>query len=218
MAHSCCFFAPINSVLTFPVSVPPPHQCTVQVKLELGHRAQLRKKVTSEGFTHDWMVFVRGPETGDIQHFVDKVVFRLHESFPKPKRGEVERLWHCCRWLCAVCVMFICQIRWLRCNVEEVNQLLWRFCSICLQVKNIVLLSGNLADCAAALMFEHINHCCSAALCVGLTFPWWSDNALVIAVVCSVQGAAVQSGGVGLRGLPHADRGLLQEQGEADLG
>uniref|UniRef100_A0A674B9Q1 MLLT1 super elongation complex subunit n=1 Tax=Salmo trutta TaxID=8032 RepID=A0A674B9Q1_SALTR len=58
----------------------------VQVKLELGHRAQLRKKVTSEGFTHDWMVFVRGPETGDIQHFVEKVVFRLHESFPKPKR------------------------------------------------------------------------------------------------------------------------------------
>ena len=64
-------------------------QCTVQVKLELGHRAQLRKKVTSEGFTHDWMVFVRGPETGDIQHFVEKVVFRLHESFPKPKRGRV---------------------------------------------------------------------------------------------------------------------------------
>ncbi|XP_013862709.1 protein ENL [Austrofundulus limnaeus] len=62
------------------------NQCTVQVKLELGHRAQLKKKVTSEGFTHDWMVFVRGPETGDIQHFIDKVVFRLHESFPKPKR------------------------------------------------------------------------------------------------------------------------------------
>ncbi|CAL1594151.1 unnamed protein product [Knipowitschia caucasica] len=62
------------------------NQCTVQVKLELGHRAQLRKKMTTEGFTHDWMVFVRGPETGDIQHFVEKVVFRLHESFPKPKR------------------------------------------------------------------------------------------------------------------------------------
>lgn len=62
------------------------NQCTVQVKLELGHSAQLRKNVTSEGFTHDWMVFVRGPETGDIQHFVEKVVFRLPESFPKPKR------------------------------------------------------------------------------------------------------------------------------------
>uniref|UniRef100_A0A8D0H7P2 MLLT1 super elongation complex subunit n=1 Tax=Sphenodon punctatus TaxID=8508 RepID=A0A8D0H7P2_SPHPU len=32
------------------------------------------------------MVFVRGPEQFEIQHFVEKVVFRLHESFPKPKR------------------------------------------------------------------------------------------------------------------------------------
>ncbi|XP_058480876.1 protein AF-9 isoform X1 [Solea solea] len=58
----------------------------VQVKLELGHRAQVRKKPTVEGFTHDWMVFVRGPDHGNIQHFVEKVVFHLHESFPKPKR------------------------------------------------------------------------------------------------------------------------------------
>lgn len=58
------------------------------MKLELGHRAQVRKKTTVEGFTHDWMVFVRGAERGNIQHFVDKVVFHLHESFPKPKRGE----------------------------------------------------------------------------------------------------------------------------------
>ncbi|XP_054914679.1 protein AF-9 isoform X2 [Poeciliopsis prolifica] len=58
----------------------------VQVKLELGHRAQFRKKPTAEGFTHDWMVFVRGPDNSNIQHFVEKVVFHLHESFPKPKR------------------------------------------------------------------------------------------------------------------------------------
>ncbi|XP_033021788.1 protein ENL-like [Lacerta agilis] len=62
------------------------NQCTVQVKLELGHRAQLRKKPTTEGFTHDWMVFVRGPEQFETQHFVERVVFRLHQSFPKPKR------------------------------------------------------------------------------------------------------------------------------------
>ncbi|XP_005755154.1 protein AF-9-like, partial [Pundamilia nyererei] len=61
-------------------------QGAVQVKLELGHRAQVRKKPTVEGFTHDWMVFVRGPEHSNIQHFVEKVVFHLHESFPKPKR------------------------------------------------------------------------------------------------------------------------------------
>ncbi|ETE62803.1 Protein ENL, partial [Ophiophagus hannah] len=47
-------------------------KCTVQVKLELGHRAQLRKKPTTEGFTHDWMVFVRGPEQFEIQHFVER--------------------------------------------------------------------------------------------------------------------------------------------------
>ncbi|EMP34041.1 Protein AF-9 [Chelonia mydas] len=66
--------------------------CAVQVKLELGHRAQVRKKPTVEGFTHDWMVFVRGPEHSNIQHFVEKVVFHLHESFPRPKRGERETL------------------------------------------------------------------------------------------------------------------------------
>lgn len=76
-------------------------QGAVQVKLELGHRAQVRKKPTAEGFTHDWMVFVRGPEQSNIQHFVEKVVFHLHESFPRPKRG---------RWrdysLCVNCKLF----------------------------------------------------------------------------------------------------------------
>ncbi|XP_022110263.1 protein AF-9-like [Acanthaster planci] len=59
---------------------------SVQVKLELGHRANIREKPTPQGFTHDWLVFVRGPEGSNIQHFVDKVVFQLHESFPKPRR------------------------------------------------------------------------------------------------------------------------------------
>ena len=60
---------------------------SVQVTIRLGHDAQLRKKATLEGFTHDWKVFVRGPEGGNIQNFVDKVVFYLHDSFPKAKRG-----------------------------------------------------------------------------------------------------------------------------------
>ncbi|XP_076331913.1 ENL/AF9-related superfamily elongation complex transcription factor [Tachypleus tridentatus] len=60
-------------------------QC-VEVKLELGHRATQKTKPTPEGFTHDWCVFVRGPDKLSIQHFVEKVVFHLHESFPKPKR------------------------------------------------------------------------------------------------------------------------------------
>lgn len=58
----------------------------VQVKVEIGHKATLRSKTTSEGFTHDWTIFVRGQEGCPIYHFVEKVIFYLHESFPKPKR------------------------------------------------------------------------------------------------------------------------------------
>uniref|UniRef100_A0A671WU60 YEATS domain-containing protein n=1 Tax=Sparus aurata TaxID=8175 RepID=A0A671WU60_SPAAU len=65
--------------------------CKVQVNLELGHNAQLREKETSEDFTHDWTVFVRGQQTDEIQHMVEKVVFHLHESYPKPKRGMTEQ-------------------------------------------------------------------------------------------------------------------------------
>ena len=60
----------------------------MQVKLEIGHKAACRVEPTPEGFTHDWTVFVRGSEGKDISHFVEKVVFHLHESFPKPKRGK----------------------------------------------------------------------------------------------------------------------------------
>lgn len=64
---------------------------SVQIQLVLGHSASWRKKPTTEGFTHDWTVIVRGEEGQDIRHYVEKVVFYLHESFPKPKRGK---LWH----------------------------------------------------------------------------------------------------------------------------
>jgi YEATS domain-containing protein 1/3 len=58
----------------------------IQVKLVLGHSAQWRKKPTQEGYTHDWTILVRGEEGQDIRHFVEKVIFFLHESFAKPKR------------------------------------------------------------------------------------------------------------------------------------
>lgn len=58
----------------------------IKVNFEIGHEASLRSKKTPEGFTHDWEVFVRGQEGFDIRHFVDKVVFHLHETFPKPRR------------------------------------------------------------------------------------------------------------------------------------
>ena len=57
------------------------------MKLVFGHTANWRKKPTPDGFTHDWTVLVRGEENTEIKHFVEKVVFHLHDSFPKSKRG-----------------------------------------------------------------------------------------------------------------------------------
>ncbi|KAJ9574052.1 hypothetical protein L9F63_008578, partial [Diploptera punctata] len=53
---------------------------------EIGHEASIRSKRTPEGFTHDWELFVRGADNTEINHFVEKVVFYLHNTFPKPVR------------------------------------------------------------------------------------------------------------------------------------
>ena len=58
----------------------------MKLTFEIGHSASRKTKPSKEGFTHDWELFVQGSEGADIGHFVEKVVFNLHESFPKPKR------------------------------------------------------------------------------------------------------------------------------------
>lgn len=72
----------------------------VAVELILGHRASLRERPTPEGFTHDWEVYVKG-DRGDIQNFVDRVIFHLHESFPKHRRGKfgiLSERYLCCHY------------------------------------------------------------------------------------------------------------------------
>ena len=61
---------------------------SVQVKLVLGHKAHFRDEPTEQGYTHDWTVYVCGPDGNKIQPFVEKVVFHLHASFKNPKRGD----------------------------------------------------------------------------------------------------------------------------------
>ncbi|XP_017091976.2 protein ENL [Drosophila bipectinata] len=60
----------------------------VKVQFEIGHTSKLRSKKTPhpQSFTHDWEIYVQGVNKADISAFVEKVVFLLHESFPKPKR------------------------------------------------------------------------------------------------------------------------------------
>lgn len=58
----------------------------MEVQLELGHKAYPKEEISPNGYTHDWTVFVRGPDDCKIHEFIEKVVFNLHESFPKPRR------------------------------------------------------------------------------------------------------------------------------------
>lgn len=56
---------------------------------EVGHVAQLKSKITPDGFTHDWELFVRSCDSNDISNYIEKVVFNLHDSFPRHKRGNL---------------------------------------------------------------------------------------------------------------------------------
>lgn len=58
----------------------------IRITLECGHTSELRAQRTAEGYTHDWQVFVRGVDNAEIHQYIEKVVFHLHETFPKPKR------------------------------------------------------------------------------------------------------------------------------------
>lgn len=60
----------------------------IKVAFEIGHSSYMKSKATPDGYTHDWELFVRGSDGSNISRFVDRVVFNLHESFPRPCRGE----------------------------------------------------------------------------------------------------------------------------------
>lgn len=73
----------------------------IKNSIEIGHTAQQKAKASPEGFTHDWELFVRGADGNNLSSFVDKIVFNLHESFPKPCRSKCCALLNesFCRWL-----------------------------------------------------------------------------------------------------------------------
>ena len=65
---------------------------SVQAYLEIGHWAWCRSPEKRQRLkTHDWVLFVRGKEENQaIHHFVEKVVFHLHESFVPSMRGRID--------------------------------------------------------------------------------------------------------------------------------
>jgi transcription initiation factor IIF auxiliary subunit len=60
----------------------------IQVIIEFGHKAFLKTKINSKGHTHDWNVYVRAGDNQSIEKLVNKVQFRLHETFKNPIRSK----------------------------------------------------------------------------------------------------------------------------------
>ena len=68
---------------------------TYHITLELGHKAEILAHiwdnpshiVAEQESTHQWECWVNA-KVGNMSKYVDKVVFNLHETFPKPKRGK----------------------------------------------------------------------------------------------------------------------------------
>ncbi|XP_017481385.1 PREDICTED: protein AF-9-like, partial [Rhagoletis zephyria] len=59
----------------------------IEVQFEFSHNAYPKLKHTADGHTHDWTLRLNSFENKyDLKHFVEKVVFNLHNSFAKPKR------------------------------------------------------------------------------------------------------------------------------------
>ena len=68
---------------------------TVKVDIELGHTSRVRDHIWNKPSytpqpgeaTHEWEFFMR-PMHNQSLDFIEKVVVHLHETFPKPKRGQ----------------------------------------------------------------------------------------------------------------------------------
>lgn len=62
----------------------------LQVHFELGHVAILRPHMTSDGYSHDWEVYVRpseGATSVDALYFIERVEFHLHETYDRRTVG-----------------------------------------------------------------------------------------------------------------------------------
>lgn len=59
------------------------------------------KKGVNDPATHKWMLYVRGPQDEPrIDHFVDKVIFLLHDTYKPDNIVTVTYAPHCHCWIC----------------------------------------------------------------------------------------------------------------------
>jgi YEATS domain-containing protein 4 len=59
------------------------------IPIVYGTTAHKLKKVVNQN-THKWTVFVKCASSANLEHVVQSVTFKLHESFANPVRGKNE--------------------------------------------------------------------------------------------------------------------------------
>ena len=69
-----------RSIIMSDRKTDPGSKSTLEIILEFGHKAILKDK-TVDSYTHDWEIWVRNPNDGKIENFLEKAVFTLHPTF-----------------------------------------------------------------------------------------------------------------------------------------
>ena len=75
-------------------------QQTVAVNLDLSHWCSVKSHIRDSGFqpvnegeaTHDWEFRIKDSNNGDMRHYIEKIVIKLHETFAEPVKGNYKDL------------------------------------------------------------------------------------------------------------------------------
>lgn len=59
---------------------------TVPFPLVIGSVAIFMGKNADKSASHRWSLYIRGKQHENLENFIDKVIFSIHPSFPKPER------------------------------------------------------------------------------------------------------------------------------------
>ncbi|CAF1068431.1 unnamed protein product, partial [Didymodactylos carnosus] len=59
----------------------------VEIDFTVGHRSIGRDVVTSQGYTHDWVCYLKSTDVhGDLNALIQRCIFHLHPEFQNNKR------------------------------------------------------------------------------------------------------------------------------------
>ena len=69
---------------------------SVVLNLELSHWCSVKEHIWNSDYrpvnsgepTHDWEFKIKDGANGDMRHYIEKIVIKLHETFAEPVKGN----------------------------------------------------------------------------------------------------------------------------------